>query len=187
MIFEFAVSFGDRGLGTHSMERQAEILANLKRLWEGKDHIAEARKKVEQDDPDMKPEYNFSKGVRGVAISGKPKGTCQKCGGRKRVPTLGVPTLGMKGCPDCAGTGECQHKDVKHIGGCLYCPDCRQYLNDRRRGEERREGKERDYNLRSANPGESFYMDHDDRVGRDRRALPDRRKARPTHSARSGA
>ncbi len=58
-------------------------------------------------------------------------------------------------CPNCGGTGECRHKDVKHIGGCLYCPDCRQYINDRRSGVERR------------------------KVESARRIHPDRRKAGP--------
>lgn len=73
----------------------------------------------------------------------KPKGTCQKCGGSKEV-TISVPEPFRKAkveCPQCGGTGECQHKNVMKVKGTpdtTYCHDCKGYIKDRRSGEERR-------------------------------------------------
>ena len=150
MIFEFAVSFGDRGLRTHSMERQAEILANLKRLWEGPGHTAEVRKKVEQDDPNMKPEYDFSKGVRGVAISGKPKGTCQHEG------LLETAIIQGHTLPTCAACGD---------------------KVDQREGAERRTDKTATAWLCDPPNAPAMIYAEDGEWGIDRRELPERRKA----------
>ncbi len=130
---------------------------DLKSLWEGQ----EPR---EGDNPPA-----------GGLKQEKPEGTCKGCGGVgkgywKNIPASDKPIFfatpnGAFDCPDCDGTGECQHNDVKHIGGCLYCPDCRQYINDRRSGEERREGHGRRRHDGLPQGQEA------------RRTLPDRRKA----------
>lgn len=68
----------------------------------------------------------------------KPKGTCLACGGTKSREINTATYSGEAMCPDCKGTGECQHRDIEAHGGCLYCRDCNTYIDDRRSGEERR-------------------------------------------------
>lgn len=119
----------------------------------------------------------------GDFILEQPKGTCQKCGGNKqihRVKSLndyydGSPYWGD--CPDCDGTGECQHKNVVEVEDDfptrIYCDDCQQYLKSRRSGEERRQylggfGRRKSMGRRGREPQRPSF---------DRRRSPDRRKA----------
>ncbi len=79
----------------------------------------------------------------------KPKDVCQMCGGSKKVSVDNCCSVDCEipshriDCPDCASTGECQHKDIQNVQTdliSLYCDDCKQYVKDRRKSAERRKG-----------------------------------------------
>lgn len=113
----------------------------------------------------------------------KPKGTCAKCGGNKVIPLhegrgTGVAGEGLVNCPDCGGTGKCQHK-VRNWGqerGMGLCLNCDNIIQDKRSGDGRRVRKPvimADTNF--------VYSEHSQHLGCtvyivDRRTLADRRK-----------
>ena len=163
-------------------------LKELKDLLEGQpDHIAEVRKKVEQD---------------------KTKGTCKTCGGSGEIDHMtprGDEELGID-CPDCKGTGEEKKKYCLRCG--VVCSEnsvvsCHRNAGekigkhrwtDERSGEERRRGEEAKCNKIPIPRGKTLpfgdYIDPyevDPTEGgwsEDRRSLPDRRKAQAAHSER---
>ena len=74
------------------------------------------------------------------------KGTCQECGGSKRVPiprkSLEQENKYWQDCPQCDGTGECKHVEYQQIHDGYSkpkCLSCKQEV-ERRSGSERREG-----------------------------------------------
>lgn len=123
----------------------------------------------------------------------RPKGTCQKCGGKRRVP---IPRKSLEqenkywgDCPACGGTGECQHENRyphfrNHYRGpkFYWCDDCKQAIMTERSGEERRVFKEtfnggrRNYDYE----GVALFVDvvgkgYVEQQHYDRRTLKDRR------------
>lgn len=141
-------------------------LPNFKHLWEGQpkvgDNILEQEElmtsdgrsdKELYDGPPVKRRFFFDE-AKEKFRQGK-KGTCQMCGGSGGDP-WGDP--GYK-CPQCDGTGECQHKNVVEVKDDfpvrIYCDDCQQYLKDRRTGEQ----QERKCLKCGGSKRERFYAD----------------------------
>ncbi|KKN31710.1 hypothetical protein LCGC14_0821330 [marine sediment metagenome] len=186
-LIERAISFG---IGSNDLDKDWRIekigyvdglMIELNTLWEGPDHIADLSKKGTDDELKKIYEAQDRLGVVYPQHSRKPKGTCQTCGGSGEIDHMtpsGDEELGID-CPDC--TGECQHKDIKTYGGCLYCRDCNEYIKERR--------KDKAVTAWLYGPPSAPVMIYADDGGWyiDRRTLPARRKAQVAQSERSGA
>lgn len=156
----------------------------IKRLYEG-DHIAEIGKSVGLR-PDAQHEMN-KRASQGLAnIEASEEKVCQGCGGSGWIG------MDQEACPQCDGTGECQHKgkwayaSSDNENWLPRCLDCGKEV-ERRSGEERREcaRRERDIGRRTLDKSDSHI---------DRRILKDRRNAeiaassaQASPSAQSGA
>lgn len=133
---------------------------------------------------------------------------CPKCGGSGKhvfkliwsdphitTGTNEPSSYEAKDCPDCDGTGECQHKNVVEVKDDLpiriYCDDCQQYLKNRRSGKDRRVDKSATAFLCDPpdEPRLIYYIPAFRDWWFDLRTIPERRKERPetAHSKRSGA
>lgn len=177
------VALGAFDLGVFSLE---ECTAEIKRLWEGYtstlDEIVSKIPPEKRAALDEKVDMAIAKGKKvgdNILEQDKPKGTCQWCKGSGWAKAPHHET-----CPQCEGTGECQHKGDTIGKNPPKCLDCGEYI-DRRSGEKRRlwnlewtwlMKKHHSWNEGPSSIDKRIYRTLDGDWCTDRRTLKDRRK-----------
>jgi len=126
----------------------ALFVKDIKALWEGEQPKGTCRECAPWGSKGYKTHGMLGAGAPYDCPACNPKGTCQTCGGRKRIPCGPEFWQGYDICSDCDGTVECQHKgkwayaSADNDNWLPRCLDCKQEV-ERRSGEEQRKTKGR--------------------------------------------